>query len=336
MIKISNGDDFKKILLGYDIFLFDMMGVVWSGNKKIVGTDETLEFLKENNKTNFFLSNSPILSESLKFEFEEMGIYQGKHYDGIVASGDVLNSVLKNKTIHFKNNKNPENCYIFGVFDDDMMKNISYRVVDSIKEADFVILGFPQLTLDEYNKLDEKYKNEVFESVMYKQSYYDSTNINVFMDKINEIKAYNLPVINNCADTVAMQPSKNSSALHYVIRHGAIANKLRELGAEVIETSKPYSIIYDLVFDKISKVLNCEKEELKNKKILMIGDTINTDILGATNATKDLNIKVNGMLTLCGVSGRDFKKNTEEIIKYCDEKSLNLNHIIDDLGVILK
>lgn len=336
MIRIDNGEEFKKILLDYDIFLFDMFGVVWSGNKKIEGTNETLEFLQKNNKTVFFLSNSPTLNNSLKQEFEEMEIYQDRHYNGIVTSGDVLNNALKTKVIQFKNNKNPKNCYIFGFIDNDIIDNISYNIVNDVKDADFVILGFPQLTLEEYNRLDkEKYKDLIFESPMYKESCFDSLTIDVFMDKINEIKKYNLPIINDCADLVAMQPSKNDSTLHYVIRHGTIANKYRELGGEVVETSKPYFIIYNLAFYKICLQLHCLRTDLKNKKILMIGDTIDTDILGATNATKYLGIQVDGMLTLSGVSGRDFNGDVSSIEKYCVDKELNLNYIVDSLGVVL-
>ncbi len=336
MIKIDDEKNFKKILLHYDIFLFDMFGVVWSGNQKIKGTNETLEFLQKNNKIVFFLSNSPTLNDSLKQEFEDMGIYENKHYNGIVTSGDVFNNILKNNNIHFKTSKDLKNCYIFGPISNNILKNINYNIVDKIEEADFVILGFPQLTLTEYNKLDkQKYKDLIFESPMYKESYFDSLTIEVFMDKINKIKKYNLPVINNCADLVAMQPSKNDSTLHYVIRHGTIANKYKELGGEVIETSKPYPIIYDFVFNKLNTELNFSKEELKNKKILMVGDTIDMDILGATNATKYLGIQVDGMLTLSGVSGRDFNKNVNEIEKYCIDDKLNLNYIIDSLEIIL-
>ncbi len=336
MIKIDNGENFKKILLNYDIFLFDMFGVVWSGNKKIEGTNETLEFLQKNNKIVYFLSNSPTSNDSLKQEFEDMGIYQNKHYNGIVTSGDVLNNSLKTKNIQFYSKKNPKNCYIFGPIDKDILNNINYNITKDIKEADFIILGFPQLSLEEYNKLDkEKYKYLVFESPMYEETYYDSLTIDVFMDKIKEIKEYNLPIINNCADLVAMQPSKNNSVLHYVIRHGTIAKKYKELGGEVIEMSKPHSMIYDLAFNRICENFNCSRDDLKNKKISMIGDTVDTDILGATNASKYLGITVDGILTLSGVSGRDFNKNISEIEKYCLKKELNLNYIVDSLGTIL-
>ena len=65
----------------------------------------------------------------------------------------------------------------------------------------------------------------------------------------------------------------------------------------------------------------------------MIGDTVDTDILGATNATRDLNMKVDGMLTLCGISGKAFKYDVDKINDYCLKNKLNLHYLVDNVGI---
>lgn len=333
-IKINSTEEFKSILLNYNIILSDILGVVWDGNKQINGTKETLNFLKRNKKSIFFVSNTPSYTQDTKLLFNKLNIKEKIDYDDIITSGDVLKKVIENNELEFKINKNPKNCYIFGKsIYTKLFENTNYKIVSNIEEADFVFVGFPQLTLNEYNKFsqEEKYKNLLFESIMYEEPYFDTLTIDVFNDKIDKIKKCNLPMVNNCADLVAMQPSKKDSTLHYVIRQGSVVKKYKELGGEVLEISKPNSIIYKHVFDLLKNKFSFKE----NLKILMIGDTINTDILGATNATNDLNIKIDGMLTLCGVSGKDFNKNIKNISDYCYSKKLNLNYIIDSLEIIL-
>ena len=52
---------------------------------------------------------------------------------------------------------------------------------------------------------------------------------------------------------------------------GTVAKIFEDLGGEVDYFGKPYPLIYEL------------SAELKNKKVLCIGDNINTDIKGANN-----------------------------------------------------
>ena len=333
MIKIDKGGDLRKILLDYDIVLFDFMGVISNGSSSIDGASDIMEFLKQSNKIVSFISNAPV--RSINFQKHLSLVYnieKNKHYDLTVTSGDVSVDILKDKLLKSKDGKEYKNCYIFGKIQyDEFLQSISYDIVDNLEEADFIYIAYPQLSLEEYNNVDEKYKQFLFESSMYDEKYFDSTNIDIFMDKIKLFKEYNLPMFSDCQDLVAMQKDKNSQKLNYVIRQGSITNEYKKLGGEVIDVSKPSSVIYDYTFKKIKNNLGIDVED---KKILMIGDTIDTDIVGAYNVTKDLGIGVDGMLTLCGVTGKFFGKDVGKIEKYTKNGNIPLKYVVDGVWVI--
>jgi HAD superfamily hydrolase (TIGR01459 family) len=78
---------------------------------------------------------------------------------------------------------------------------------------------------------------------------------------------------------------------HGVIRYcaGYFAEIMEKFGGEVIYTGKPKSIIYDEIIER--------KRGTKKDRILMIGDTFETDILGANKAG------IHSALVLTGNSG---------------------------------
>lgn len=334
MLYIKNSEEFKNVLKKYDIFLFDIFGVVWDGSEKILGTDEVLSWLKSLGKTVIFLSNAPNKDSDIEKQFKSIGIIKDLHYDFIVSSGDAARNILFSESKIFSGNKHYKNCFVIGkVIDDDFLDGTSYNRVYNISDADFVFLGFPQISENEYENLKKINgdKLEAFISPMYKDIWYDLMDANVFINILEECKRYKLPMFNDCADLVAAQADAKSNEIHYVIRQGTLANIYKNMGGQVVEVCKPYSNVYSYAFNLIKN----DNKFFNGSKILMIGDTIETDILGATNATKDLGIDIDSMLTLCGVSGKAFNKDVDLAEKYCLNNSLNLNYIIDNLGTML-
>lgn len=84
--------------------------------------------------------------------------------------------------------------------------------------------------------------------------------------------AAQLGTINICANPDTIIP--NQGVRRYC--PGYFAAKLEQYGAKVIYTGKPYITIFDKIFEQIPTV--------NKDRILMIGDTFETDILGAFNA----------------------------------------------------
>lgn len=331
---IKNSEEFKNILANYDIFLFDIFGVVWDGSAKILGTDEVLSWLKSLRKTIIFLSNAPNKNSDIEKQFKSIGIIKNLHYDFIVSSGDAARNILFSDSRIFSGNKEFKNCFVIGkVINDDFLDGTQYNRVYNLSDADFVYLAFPQISENEYERLRKINGDnfQAFRSPMYEDMWYDLMDASAFINILEECKKYNLPMFNDCADIVAAQADAKNNEIHYVIRQGTLANIYKNMGCQVVEVCKPYSNVYSYAFELTKK----ENKFPDNSKILMIGDTIETDILGATNATNDIGIKVDGMLTLCGVSGRTYDKNTNIIERYCVDNNLNLSYIIDSLGVML-
>ena len=79
------------------------------------------------------------------------------------------------------------------------------------------------------------------------------------------------------------------------------------------------------------KHFNLTEDELSNQKILMIGDTMETDILGAQNSTKN-GFKVDSLLLKTGVAFNNQNGKTIEE----QAKKLNMNmstHILENLSI---
>lgn len=331
---IQSSEEFKKVLANYDIFLFDIFGVIWDGAAKIAGVDEVLSWVKSLGKTVIVLSNAPNESPDIEKQFKSIGLVKNLHYDFIVSSGDAAKNILFSNGNIFPGKKDCKNCFIVGkVLDDNFLEGTRYCKVYDVAAADFVYLGFPQISEGEYKKLKEKNGGnfEVFLSPMYKDVWYDLMDASVFTNVLEECKKYNLPMFSDCADMVAAQPDAKTNEVHYVIRQGTLVGMYKNMSCQVVEVCKPYSNVYSYAFDLAKK----ENKFPNDPKILMIGDTIETDILGATNATNDIGVKVDGMLTLCGVSGRAYNKDIGQIENYCLDNGLCLNYIIDSLGVVL-
>lgn len=98
-IKINNKDQILSILENYDYFLFDCDGVLWLGDHLLPSVKETLQLLKQHNKTIVFVTNNSTKSrkEYLK-KFEKLGI-EGVNKEEVFGSSYAtaiyINKILK-------------------------------------------------------------------------------------------------------------------------------------------------------------------------------------------------------------------------------------------------
>ena len=129
----------------------------------------------------------------------------------------------------------------------DILSGLDVDVTNDIKQADFLLIT---TYVDENEDL----------------SAHDSF--------LREAAKLNIPAVCANPDLVA----HHGSMIRYCA--GTIGKKYEEMGGVVYYYGKPDSKIYNLVFDRYLK--NIDKS-----KMLMIGDTMNTDILGAYRAGID-------------------------------------------------
>lgn len=309
-----------NIVNNYNVFLFDMYGVLWSGKDFYENAKETLKLLKDNNKIVYILSNSSALSDSLKKRVTE------EYRDGVITSGDIVANMLKEGKIEFSDKKERKNVYIFGKKPIDLFNDTKYKVEENIEEAEFVYISIPQFTEDEYNNYTGN-KNIFKKS---KNGNWDSVEITPFLPSLEKFLSMNLPLLNANPDLVAQEIDVNSNEVNYVTRQGEIAETYRKMGGEVLEFGKPNVVTYDYTFEDIEKSLGIKIDKTKT---VMIGDTLRTDIKGGNNAGID-----SILFSKTGVTAEELRNGAdlEELYKKYNAKPTIVFEDINDMFENLK
>ncbi|MDR2436068.1 MAG: HAD hydrolase-like protein [Puniceicoccales bacterium] len=122
-----------------------------------------------------------------------------------------------------------------------------------------------------------------------------------------------------------------------VVRQGSIGDAYANRGGEVKSIGKPYQEVYRYAMNSAPKLRGIQFDQLRDLKMAMIGDTLETDILGAQNATSKFGIKVDAILVKGGISCRDMFDagvdfaDERAVRQYCSSRSINPEHVIDKL-----
>jgi len=167
----------------------------------------------------------------------------------------------------------------------DLLFDKEGQLVTDIKEADIVILSL----FTEQDEDDQKY---------------------IFL--LKEISKTSLPVI--CSNPDITAPFGNTTRK----TAGYYAKILEELGKEVTYMGKPHTFIYDLIWEKYAFT------DANRNKAIMVGDTVETDIIGANR------FGIDSLLVLTGNTAKKIpgEKTTEAYLNllkdelrptyYCD------------------
>ncbi len=258
----------------FEVFVFDIYGVVWDGKKLFDGVAETLEKLRKEGKKIILLSNSTASSFIFKEKYAERGLVHKVHYDDLVTSGDLAK-------LTFLEDNRPLKFYQLFRRNEFLFEGTGYEELSEPADADFVYIGTPQMNGEDYLTLEP------------------------FIDEIKKIKDLNKVMI--CAN-----PDLKAHEQKYeqpVIRQGSIALYYQELGGEVEYFGKPYPEIFDYALRKYP--------DIENNKILMVGDTLGTDILGGNS------YGIKTALVLTGISYEDMQ----------EEGFASIEEYIEDFGV---
>ncbi len=171
-----------------------------------------------------------------------------------------------------------------------LFKKTCYVEVKNPEQADFVYLGTPRI-----------FKNGQWQ---------DCLTISPFEAELKRFYELDLPVICVNGDMKAHSGQYDEA----VIRSGSAARYYEDLGGEVEYFGKPYPQIFDFALQDI---------ETPDDRILMVGDTLETDILGGNT------YGIKTALTLTGIA----KDNMEEeefatIEEYCAEVQIQPDYIL--------
>lgn len=267
----------KTLYDDYDVFLFDLWGVVVEGMVTYPGVVEQINDLIKHRKV-FFVSNAPRPNYKVLNTLRSFGL-ESINQDMIITSGDVARSVVVESKVTLDKGDDIAVYHLGYDRNEEILHNIPHRDTSSLDEADILLL------------------------TLYRD---DHENINEFDEILKEAARRNIIAI--CANPDTTIPKQNT--LRYC--SGYFAEKIENHGGNVIYTGKPKNEIYTKVFSYIPDV--------PKNRILMIGDTFETDILGAQNSG------ISSALVLTGNAKRhhdhasDLEQKLELLQKVAEEK----------------
>lgn len=242
---------FQELANRYDGFLLDAYGVFWGSSEigVLPGAADAMAYLVSHGKHVGILSNISQPAAKEKEKLRKHGIYEGIHYHFLLTSGEVAKDLLSRGSLPFST---PRNTYcLFGSIHPrfgshhQIFEGTKYREVDNMKDADFLYISIPHI--DGVDQEDPE----------------------VFRPMIQSVKL-DIPILCVNPDRFAME----GSPPHAVVRQGSIAQMFAEEHTDVYLIGKPSKIIYEAALQYFPL-------DIRKEKILMIGDTPETDIRGA-------------------------------------------------------
>lgn len=160
------------------------------------------------------------------------------------------------------------------------------------QEADFIFCGEPTLSV--------------------KGKMQDIENINRYKCELARLATLKKPML--CANPDKI--SNSNTRLGVAVRGGALADYYQECGGHVDYIGKPYANIYDFALQDIAD----------KSSVLMVGDMLETDILGAQNAGID------SALTHCGMTAWTMHRiGYTDIIFFAKMRGIMPTHFINML-----
>jgi len=284
LTSISSQKDAKFLSLEelsnrYDAFLLDAYGVFWGSSEVgvFLGAADAMAYLVNQGKYVGILSNSTLPAVKEKEKLRKHGLYEGIHYHFLLTSGEVAKDLFLCESLPFST---PRNTYwLFGSIHPhfgshrQIFEGTKYQEVDNLKDADFIYISIPHI--DGVDQEDPE----------------------IFRSMVQSVRQ-DLPILSVNPDRFAMEGSPPRP----VVRQGSIAQMFVEQQADVYLVGKPSRIIYEAA-------LQYFPVDIPKEKILMIGDTPETDIRGAHGVGLDA-----ALVTKTGVMANLLEKEGEAAV----------------------
>ncbi len=254
----------------YKAFILDIWGVLWDGLEPYDSAVSSLKMLKEKNKPIILLSNAPRRAKTVEKRLEKIGIFSGL-YNKIISSGEICRkNFLKNDYYLSKFGR------IFYFIGQETDKDISANVKKLLETTDIYSANF--LLVCGTRKFEDKLK--------------------IYQSELDLGLKLNLPLV--CANPDRVVVRKSGEKL---ICAGELAHYYSLKGGKVFYYGKPYVDVYE----ECSKTFKVIDSAIEKKDILVIGDSLETDIKGAND------YKLSSVLVTGGIHKDLFHKKVENI-----------------------
>ena len=197
-----------KMLNKYSVIILDLWGVVHDGLRPYPGVLESMNKLKSLGKKIILLSNSPRRSKAVIEQIEKIGVPDDL-YDKVITSGELIFNYLNQSSKNFGLKRYYKIAPLGKDFlTDDLIDNET----GNIKDADYILLIGP--------KNDETDNVEDYNSILQLG-------------------------INNSLKLVCANPDLSVvRGEKFVLCAGAIAQKYKDIGGEIITLGKPNQAAY--------------------------------------------------------------------------------------------
>ncbi|MFV0339164.1 MAG: TIGR01459 family HAD-type hydrolase [Parachlamydiaceae bacterium] len=247
---LSIADPFEGVLL-------DAYGVFWGGNAYglFPGSAETMAQMLSQGKVVGILSNTTQLAEKETTKLEKHGLHLGQHFHFLITSGEVARSIFLSERLPFATPHHK--FWMFGEAHprysslDATFAGTVYRQTDDIQEADFIYIAVPHINGE------------------------DQVDPELFREEVKKVVPKKLPMLCPNPDKFAHEGNPPK----VVVRQGSIARLYKEMGGEVFYIGKPHEAAFTVALEQFRN-----RGISQPKKLLMVGDTPETDIQGANQA----------------------------------------------------
>lgn len=183
----------------------------------------------------------------------------------------------------FSHDERPLKYYVIGRPTKEVFESSPYLQTENIEAANFIYLGSPKiLTEGEFQNVES---------------------VNPFAPELQHAASLGKKLICPNPDLKAPTPSGRLA-----IRQGSLAAYYKTLGGEVLYFGKPQPEIYEFVL---------QHYDVPRERILMVGDTLYTDILGAKNCA------IASALVTTGISAAEMEcVGVNNIEEYCHSQKI--------------
>lgn len=274
---------------GYKGILLDAYGVFWGGNGigPLPGTVEAMENLTLQGKIVGILSNTTQLAAPEIQKLEKHGITLGKHFHFFISGGEIAKSLFMDVKLPFKTPN--RKFWVLGAHHPRFASSLSlfqgtpFQETHCLHEADFIYIGIPHLDGQ------------------------DQTDPEIFNGLLQKLKGSALPMV--CANPDRFAHEGNPP--QQVVRQGTLAMLYEAMGGEVFYIGKPYRLAYAQAMVDFSR-----HSISKPDQIIMVGDTPETDIRGASQFGMPSALVVKTGMMADRISAQGWEKCFQELSIY--------------------
>lgn len=247
----------------YDLFFIDLWGVTHNGQRPFPDALECYQNLKKADRPVFILSNAPRMPEPAISKLSEMGLPRDLYHD-LQTSGYECHKNLRDRSDAFYKTLGTRLYHVGPVRDRNLFTVLDeYTDVENIEDADFILVT----GTDAWDRTLESYQ-----------------------DELDQALKQDLPLVCANPDKRVMYGDQ------IVLCAGAIAAHYQSMGGKMRQHGKPDAQIYQILHSRAQESLN---KEISKDRILMIGDSLATDIAGA-NA-----YGIDSLMVLSGIHGAE-------------------------------